>query len=381
MKFFFLIFTCFIQTSWSNEILMTVNAEGNLLLSASNCAELFKQEQSICQWKKQVEPNFVIPILSSNKNRCTKAKAKNKFNLLVSDCIPEFAKDYANKNIVHDGPNCWGTAMNFHEFSSKPRFFWTEEMRYWLEETPLCRKLNPGEKKLPGDIINVYGPEYLFEYEVGEQGPGLQFWDAIHPTRSRSVTSEQAQRYSGFHRFLHSETYVSDLIAFGKDSPSKLDKFNFRPMKEVYGRPRDEAECQENQEISPHFREFENSPKNIKGSKCSYFTQVVRCGNANEYFEAQDLSETEKEILTKIKSIQGLQEQLYALIFTKKRSLLQCEVDLITASSDINALLALEALKLRPKSKNEEMLRALEFFTAAGVRKSLEFAELIPEKK
>src|SRR5690606_12786584 len=125
-------------------------------------------------------------------------------------------------------------------------FIWSQEMTYWMN-SPLCRKLDVGEEKRPGDLIGMYGPEYTFKRdELAEKG--IHFWKALYPNRVNP--SPVSEGYSGYHHFLHTETYLTQDLSFGKDSPNKDDRFEFHRLNEVYGRPRT-SECQEVQQMDP----------------------------------------------------------------------------------------------------------------------------------
>lgn len=197
--------------------------------------------------------------------------------------VPEKIRPLLNKKHHHHGPNCWGTALYLKGLSSSPRFVDTAEIRYWLE-SPLCRELEEGEKMRPGDLLNVYGPEYIFEDDFTLSAQ-QKLVNLLEPGRYQEI---QKTGYSGYHRFLHTETIVSEKKVFGKESPNKLDPFKFTPIQEVYGRPREDKSCQEANERSPYLRIFQRPAQNIRASKCSYFTKVYRCSHFNDFFERQD---------------------------------------------------------------------------------------------
>ncbi|MFA5583167.1 MAG: hypothetical protein WDA09_03050, partial [Bacteriovoracaceae bacterium] len=188
-------------------------------------------------------------------------------------------KTVMNKRLASHGPNCWGTALYLKGISPVPRFVSSAEIIYW-QESSLCRPLEKDEQIQPGDILNVYGPEYLFDSDKVLTDSQV-FVNLFEPGRYKEATEN---RYSGFHRLLHSETFVNSQKVFGKESPNKLDAFKFTKLSEVYGRPRSDSECQESPTLAPHLRQFDNKPKKIKGSKCDYFSKVYRCENFNTFF-------------------------------------------------------------------------------------------------
>lgn len=342
----------------------------DLILRSQNCEELIEEHKNICAWKKSLDPSFTIPNI--NKTQCK--LNKNIYAMTVSTCLPDFVKQNQNKALHQSGANCWGTAMSFRGISKKPRFIWQDEMIYWMN-SPLCRKLAPGEERKAGDILNVYGPEYVFKDRDETQEKGYQFFKALDP--SYLLEAPVTVGYSGYHNFLHSEVFISDKLVFGKESPSYQDSFKFSNIQSVYGRSRDE-DCQENQSLELNLREYQNSPRNIRDSRCGYFTNVYRCENANEYFEASKLTDSEKLILEEINKLQDMQNRLFEIQYEKKVSMQKAEQNQLLNYADASAASALEKLATRSFTKNTEMLLALQYFSAQGIRKSMELARLIP---
>jgi len=379
MKNLLAVFFCLLSfESLAQKLKFTQGAKNELIITGPDCPTLVTAHQGLCNWKRLVEPSFTLSPERERKleKDCKKLSAKSA-RITVATCLPAFAREHHGKKLYKEGPNCWGTAMGFKALSPKPRFMWSEEMNYWMH-SPLCRKLSPNEKKEPGDIINVYGPEYLDESQRLERDEGTRFIEALYPGRFREATGHQGN-YTGYHWLLHSETYISPDMTFGKLSPNKLDRFSFHPLEEVYGRPRDnEKECQENQELSPYVREYNNPPKNIRGSKCAYFTTVHRCENFNEYFGKMNFTPEMQDIWKNVQALQGLQEKLFSLVTSPGIKLEECEVTLLLSLADITLKRAADQLAKGPKNKDHEMLLSMEYFAAAGIRQSLKFADLIP---
>lgn len=372
MKYFYLsLIFLFSATVLAEELGISVGGKNELIITASNCETLLKQEIALCDWKKKTEPAFVMPKTLSKS--CLPI-VKGKIKLVISTCLPEFAKNYQSKRLVNDGPNCWGTAMSFNKLSPKPRFMWPEEMMYW-NNSPLCRKLSPGEKLIPGDIINVYAPEKMTPKERNERDAGSRYWEALYPKRFTPAAGDiGGTDYTGFQRLLHSVTYVSEKLAFGKDSPAREDRFYFHPLEEVYGRPSGEAEidCKENQTLEPYIREYQKVPKKIKGSKCSYFSLAYRCENFTDYFSNLSLNSENTETLKRIQFLQGLQEKLFPMLSSSKKILEDDEVTYLIALADMTVIKVTEELKKAPQNKDREMLLTQEYFAAAGIKQTLE---------
>ncbi|MEA9356184.1 hypothetical protein SHI21_08225 [Bacteriovorax sp. PP10] len=358
----------------SQELGISVGGKQELILTGSSCDLLLKQQSALCSWKKKVVLNFTPKAADKS---CQTVK-KGKYKLVVLDCLPEFAKEYQNKPLVHSGPNCWGTAMSFHKLSTKPRFMWPQEMQYWMD-SPVCRKLAVGEPRLPGDVINVYGAEKIPENDRVEKDPGTNFWRALYPKRYTSPPPPEVtgSEYTGFQRLLHSVTYVSDELAFGKDSPAFDDRFYFHPMAEVYGRPRSDKECMENQSLTPYIRENQKEPKDFRGTKCSYFSLAYRCESFPDYFGKKNLTGDNLDKWKNIQSLQGLQEKLFPILTSSNKVLEQCEITLLVAMADLTMKNATEEMKTPNLDKNREELLVMEYFSAAGIRKTLELAKLV----
>ncbi len=246
---------------FASSVSISYTNSNSLILTANSCETLLNEYQKVCELRKSIEPEFKIPHIGRNECRSNRDGSQR---VIISNCLTPFMKENQNKRLTKDGANCWGTAMSLKKLSAKPRFVWTKEMIYW-QESPICRKLEVGEEKMAGDILNIYGPEYIFERD--EYSKGDAFFDVLYP--ERKLESPVSSGYSGYHNFLHSETYVSENISFGKESPNKLSRFQFNPLNEVYGRSRD-SECQENQSLIPSLREGNNERQNMTKRSMSW---------------------------------------------------------------------------------------------------------------
>lgn len=352
---------------YADDLKIGFTQSNSLILRSKSCDNLVKQYNNICAWKKSNDISFEIP--SINNSQCIKETNGN-YKVIISSCLPKLAKDHHHKKLYKSGANCWGTAMSFKDISIRPRFLWGEEMQYW-QNSPVCRKLDVGEKKRAGDILNIYGPEYIFQDD--DYSKGSSYWEALFP--NRLTVAPVKSGYSGYHNFLHSETFITDELTFGKDSPNYDDRFGFHNMREVYGRSRDK-DCQENQSLSTYNREYQNPPKSIKGSKCDYLSLAYRCESIKEYFLKQELSIQEQEIFEEVLDLLKLQDQLFPLISTYGTKYSQNEIlNFLKIADSVSDQTILE-LKGFTGSKTEEMLLTWKYFTAEGIRKSLELAEL-----
>jgi hypothetical protein len=341
--------------------------QGNsLILKSDSCETLLNEYQKVCELRKSIEPSFEIPNIGNNE---CKNNSDGSLRVVISNCLTPFMKANQNQRLKKDGANCWGTAMSLKKISPKPRFVWSKEMIYW-QESPICRKIEVGEEKIPGDILNIYGPEYIFERD--EYSKGDAFFDVLYP--NRRLDSPVASGYSGFYNFLHSETYVSKNISFGKESPNKLDRFQFNPIGEVYGRSRDTL-CQENQSLVPSLRENENERQNLRETRCKGYVSIAyRCQNFTAFFEDNISNSYQREIYEETLELQNIQNELFALM--KGKTISPTRVKEVVQIADKASREALVALESQPE-KIEEMVLSLKFFTAHGLRKSLEQALLI----
>lgn len=350
---------------WASNISISYTANNSLVLTSEKCDTLLNEYQKVCEFRKSIEPSFVIPQIEENE--CKRNK-NGTTRVIISNCLTPFMKENQNKRLTADGANCWGTAMSLKKLSPKPRFVWSKEMIYW-QESPICRKLEVGEQKQAGDVLNIYGPEYIFARD--EYSKGDAFFEVLYP--NRKLASPVQRGYSGYHNFLHSETYVSDNLSFGKESPNKLDRFKFSPLNEVYGRSRD-SECQENQSLSPNTRENNNQPQNLRSSKCGYFSIAYRCENFNVFFTKNITNSYQEKIYNEVKRLEAIQLELFKLMRGKKINKLRVEE--IISIADKASAEALNELSNNP-GKIEEMVLSLKYFTAQSLRKSLEQALLV----
>lgn len=354
-------------STFASEISLGITKKNCLILKASNCEVLQQEYKKICNFKMSVDKNFSVP--SEEKPIC-KTLSNGQKRIIVSKCLPSLVKKYQRKRNYNDGPNCWGTALNLKGISLVPRFVWSNEMVYW-QESPICRRLDINEEVRAGDIMNIYGPEYIFERN--EYTKGSMFFETLYPNRllNASITSG----YSGYHNLLHSETYISKRISFGKESPNKNDRFLINLTNEIYGRSRN-IECQENQSIIPNLREYDNKPKSRRNMKCGgYFSNAYRCQNFNDYFKNNIINSEQEKILVEIEELKLIQKELFKLQMVSGFTIELSKVKSLLQKVDKSSSLSLNALQ-KSMDKTTEMLHTLKYFTAHGIRKSLEYAAL-----
>jgi|SRR5690554_165815 len=282
---------------------------------------------------------------------------------LASLPIPQEIKSILNKKLASHGPNCWGTALYLKGISPVPRFVSTAEITFW-QESSLCRPLEIEDQILPGDILNVYGPEYIFSSDM-KLTEAQKFINFFEPGRYYEATES---RYSGFHRLLHSETFFNKTQVLGKESPNKDDAFKLTNLNEVYGRPRLDRECQESPILAPHLRQFNNKPKAIRGSKCDYFTKVYRCENFQSFFT---LNAEEKNFMDQVGKHQ---KRIFEAVVSSKRALSSQEKKQIRHFAQTH----LQELKLQKVNVTDEysrMLLSWKYFSVYSLIESIEWIE------
>ena len=278
--------------------------------------------------------------------------------------IPKEVFSIMNKKLASHGPNCWGTAMYLKGVSQTPRFVSDAEIKYW-QESSLCRPLEVDDQIRPGDILNVYGAEFVFEsdFKLNEQ---QKFINLFEPKRYKEISKIS---YSGFHRLLHSETFISRTQVFGKESPNKNDAFKITHLNEVYGRPRGLSECQESPILTPHLRQFDNTPKDVRGSKCAYFTKVFRC----ESFDTLKLNLEDRTLMEKVFKYQN---RIFEAVVTKNKALTATEKKAIREFANTH----LQELKLQVGSVyNEEtrMILSWKYFSVYSLIEGIQWLETV----
>ena len=146
-------------------------------------------------------------------------------------------------------------------------------------------------------------------------------------------------------------------------------------MNEVYGRSRDK-DCQENNKLSPWLRENGQEQKNIKGSKCDYFSNAYRCSSFEDYLKTENLTDEQNKMKIELIHLQTIQQRLFGLLKNSQFKLSKNEVKDYLGLADKESDKALIRLREENLDKLTEMLVTLKYFSAEGIRKSLELANL-----
>ncbi|MBC7397654.1 MAG: hypothetical protein H7333_09450, partial [Bdellovibrionales bacterium] len=227
-----------------------------------------------------------------------------------------------------------------------------------------------------GDVLNVYYPEYVSEPGTSQKTAGTKFWQALYPARFTPLEEPTQRGYTGYDALLQSVTYISPQLAYGKDSPNKDDRFYFHSLNQVYGRPRNK-ECQENPMITPYLREYQQTPRELRNSACRYFSLAYRCGNIPSYLAKKSLALEEQAIQKNVAVLEQAQAALFPLILNLQNQVTPGEAKSIAAMASQTMEQDLIKLKKPGLEKTLEMLLTLEYFTAAGLIKTLQQAEML----
>ncbi len=354
----------------SPSLVLGFTNSNDLILRSDDCQELVNQKKALCNWKSQMEPEF-DPNIVIDKNSC-RSDSKKKYQIRASECMPKKIKEVHLRPNYEHGPNCWGSATHTVGIAPKPRFVSNYEFDYWLNHSPLCRKLEPGEKILTGDIISQYNVIHETEKKIKYRKNVLGLFDRLHPGR---FNPEILTKTQGYHQYMHTEVFLTDKLVYGKVSPNAQNNFRFIPMKDFFRRGSD-RECIENQNREPVLREYDNEP--IYGlwtrSKCAYFTLAFRCENLQSYLSKQKLSSTSQDILAKTEELHKIYEsKIFSSVFDKSFKLKLKEKNKLIEFASEQKELALAKLVEVQGQDLDTHLTVLWFFTAQGIIDGVNF--------
>lgn len=210
---------------------MTIRkVDGHLIATDSSCRKVRELVTAVTSWSKKSAlfcPVQKQSVAQSMPERCSAD---------LSACVPSVVLALHDEVPRASGPNCWNAALVASGVLPHIRFTSPEEFRYFLN-SPLCRALENGEAKQPGDVgaIRVVAP----------QGGGMVEW--------------------------HGFIYLNDEFAFSKDGAKKSAKYAIQSLEETlrtYSVPADER-CRQN--------------RIERNSKCNYAVSYFRCHSMAEY--------------------------------------------------------------------------------------------------
>jgi hypothetical protein len=354
--------------SFSTGIAQNVFVSGTkIYLHDQNCEKLKQAKSEVCTGFRRSSS------LAVKSFKCEKSKKSN-LHIRLDDCLPNFITEILNKRLFSENANCWGTALSLKNIIKPFESVYAEEMMYWLE-SPLCRRLQKAEEIKPGDLLNVWGPEKLDESERVNSHPGTEFLELKLKKEYKKPQSFIGD-YTGYHRLLHSETFLFNQWLIGKDSPHKDDMIKVKRFENVYGRSVDK-DCQENSQLSPYKRVSHNPPKIHPRDKCAYFTTVSRCENLDDFLLTQSLSLSEINLLAEINQIAKFTGVGFQLLIGKRdialESALEICLDYFKIELKLTKIKLKEVLESDLDSKRiEEMLLVRKYFMLVHLTQELD---------
>jgi hypothetical protein len=201
----------------------------------------------------------------------------------VTNCVPDHVAKYAGKSPKLLGANCWNLAMVFKGILPALRYSTPDEMAFFMR-SPLCRPLEPGEKRMAGDIGSIRAKEKALQYVPCKPGIGTQ--------------CDGDYSIGEYHAFI----YISDNLVYEKDGygeyPYNIIDTKTLHSDDFYPVP-DKPECRENQsKIS------DECPRAMSYYRCSSMDSYVKAhpeipsellkimnsyGNSDRCFQKWDL--------------------------------------------------------------------------------------------
>lgn len=230
--------------------------DDKIILQASTCSQVKEITESLIKWTENAQEKNICPPFS----QVHEIKNGNcEFD--ITKCIPSQVAKYQGVTPKFHGPNCWNSALVASGILPFLRQTTEEEFVYYMN-SPLCKKLKNGEQKRPGDIGAIRG---LYDGEKHE---------------------------------MHGFIYISEKIAYSKNSGLSWDSYALQPLENVYERyPIAENEqCRQN--------EFELS------SECMSGVLFFRCISMSEYLQKNE--DIPNEIIKAVKDVNNFEECLQA---------------------------------------------------------------------
>lgn len=174
----------------------------------------------------------------------------------VHDCVPEKAQRFLGLTPKDAGPNCHNLTLVMKGMVSSLVHTTPPEIKGYLEDSPLCRKLDNSESREPGDVGFITG-ETIFDW--------------------------------------HSFTYLSDDVFLSKNGvdESPYGVFDSKFVLDGYNVPAKE-ECRQN--TSP------GKPE------CDLRVNYFRCMSMDDFLKGKELAEPYKEALKGLDDLERMFE-------------------------------------------------------------------------
>lgn len=220
---------------------------GRMVLRTSKCEDAKEAVSALDHWSRR------IGIHPASDARCT--CSGNECVTDVTEIAPKFVTELHGTRPGFDGPNCWNASLFSGKLLPDLRYTTETEIGFYLS-SPLCKKLDPDELPLPGDIIAI---------------------------RSRAEKGEQEK---------HAFVYLTDQLSFSKDGASKLNPYAFQSAEQVfniYGVP---PECRRSASRSE--------------SKCGTFAEYFNCITMDDYLNRarKNISADYRQVEAELSSVE-----------------------------------------------------------------------------
>jgi hypothetical protein len=203
-----MLFSFILSFSVAAESLSIRSDDNGIFLESEDCDLLKDEVEQIAQWAHRLNetPNPVV--LNKFSNRCS---------VNIKSILPKLAAETHGKFPAHNGPNCFNTGLVLSGLLPHFRNSDPQELRFWLE-SPLCKKLPPSHRPIPGDIGVVTNPsahmdEHAFIYVSDRLSFGKNGYMSIHPffLQVSDIAYGLKSKNSGCHRRVNSETCTVQL--------------------------------------------------------------------------------------------------------------------------------------------------------------------------
>lgn len=237
-----------VSTAYADDSFEFVKEGDKFIIKADNCKTIKEQISKLSEWSEW-----------SGRGACAQAKGAPWYKFSddckadVTTCLPEHVKKYHGIHPDLSGPNCWNLSLVMSDLLPHLRYSSPEEMNFFMAP-PLCRALNNGEERRPGDV------------------------GAIRTGRGEEV---------------HGFIYVSDEMSYSKNGFSNQSPYELQTLNkvyEVYGIDDADPKCLANQ----------------MASSCSVGVDYFRCSSMKEYLEEVAKEEPQKKTQQVIPYIDNL---------------------------------------------------------------------------
>lgn len=253
----FLLLSQLSQTSWAFDLYRMDS--GRIALLEDTCEKATALTKSLDQWTKNSHENKNCPVNSQSP-----IQVEGKCGYDITNCVPNQVVEFLGTTPKSNGPNCWNLALVMKNILPALRYSSAEEMNFYMT-SPLCRQLNDGEEKIPGDVGAIRQASYT--------GPA---------------------EYHGF-------IYVSEDVAYSKNGFDKHNPYSLMPLDDVFK--------------IYQVDESKDCRKNELSLECGTGTAYFRCMSMEEYLKTH---QTPKKVITAMKDVDKFDRCLQGNTFTSR---------------------------------------------------------------